>query len=120
MKIAISSESMDLEANVDPRFGRARCFIIYDTDSDAFEALSNQQVLNLPQGAGIQAAQQVIDSNVEVLLTGHCGPNAFRTLQAGGVKVIVGVGGKVKKAIEQFKKGSLKPASGPDVEGHWE
>ena len=119
MKIAISSESMDLDANVDPRFGRARCFIFYDTDSDVFEAHSNQQVLNLPQGAGIQAAQQVIDRNVEVLLTGHCGPNAFRTLTAGGVKVVVGVQGTVKKAIEQFKKGHLKPAKAPDVEGHW-
>ena len=119
MKIAISSEAMDLDANVDPRFGRARCFIFYDTDTDVFEARSNEQVLNLPQGAGIQAAQQVIDRNVEVLLTGHCGPNAFKTLQAGGVKVVLEVQGTVKNAIEQFKKGALNPAESPDVEGHW-
>jgi predicted Fe-Mo cluster-binding NifX family protein len=119
MKIAISSEAMDLEANVDPRFGRARCFIFYDTDSDVFEARSNEQVLNIPQGAGIQAAQHVIDYGAEVLLTGHCGPNAYKTLQAGGVKIVVGVDGTVKKAIEQFKKGVLKPAESPDVEGHW-
>jgi predicted Fe-Mo cluster-binding NifX family protein len=119
MKIAISSEAMNLDANVDPRFGRARCFIFYDTDTDAFEAHSNEQVLNLPQGAGIQAAQQVIDRGTEVLLTGHCGPNAFRTLQAGGVKVILDVQGVVKKAIGQLKNGALKPAESSDVEGHW-
>jgi len=119
MLIAISSESMDLDASVDPRFGRANCFIYYDTETDKFEWRSNQQVLNLRQGAGIQAAQQVIDRKAEVLLTGHCGPNAFRTLQAGGVKVIVGVEGTVRKAIEQFKRGDLKPANAPDVEGHW-
>jgi predicted Fe-Mo cluster-binding NifX family protein len=119
MKIAISSEAMDLDANVDPRFGRARCFIFYDTDTDVFEARSNEQVLNLPQGAGIQAAQQVIDRGSEVVLTGHCGPNAFRTLQAGGVKVVLDVQGTVRKAIEQFKQGALKPAELPDVEGHW-
>jgi predicted Fe-Mo cluster-binding NifX family protein len=119
MKIAVTSEAMDLDANVDPRFGRARCFIFYDTDTDIFEAHSNEQVLNIPQGAGIQAAQQVIDRGAEVLLTGHCGPNAYRTLQAGGVKVVIGVEGVVRKAIEQFKKGNLKPAEAPDVEEHW-
>jgi len=119
MKIAISAEAMDLDANVDPRFGRARCFIFYDTDTDVFEAHSNEQVLNIPQGAGIQAAQQVIDRGAEVLLTGHCGPNAYKTLLAGGVKSVVAVGGTVKQAIEQFKKGDLKPAEAPDVEGHW-
>jgi len=119
MKLAITSEAMDLDANVDPRFGRALCFIFYDTESDVFEAHSNEQVLNIPQGAGIQAAQQVIDRGAEVLLTGHCGPNAYKTLQAGGVKIVVAVEGTVKQAIEQFKQGNLKPAEAPDVEGHW-
>ena len=119
MKIAISSEAMNLDANVDPRFARAKCFVFYDTDTDVFEARSNEQVLNLPQGAGPQAAQQVVDRGAEVLLTGHCGPNAFRTLEAGGVKIVVGVEGTVRQAIEQFKQGNLKPADSSDVEGHW-
>jgi predicted Fe-Mo cluster-binding NifX family protein len=119
MKIAVSSEGMDLNAQVDPRFARARCFVYYDTDTDVFEARNNQQVLNLPQGAGIQAAQQIIDGGAEVLLTGHCGPNAYRTLTAGGVKVVVGVAGTVREAIGKFKDGVLKPAETPDVEGHW-
>lgn len=119
MIIAVSSEAMGLDANVDPRFGRAQCFVFYDTDTDVFEARSNEQVLNLPQGAGIQAAQQVVDRGAEVLLTGHSGPNAFRTLQAAGVKVVLEVQGTVRNAIEQFRKGALKPAESPDVEGHW-
>lgn len=104
---------------VDPRFGRARCFVFYDTESGEFEAHDNTQVLNLPQGAGIQAARTVIDGGAEVLITGHCGPNAFRTLQAGGVKVVVGAQGTVKEAIEKFQKGVLKAAQSADVEGHW-
>ena len=119
MKIAVSAEGQHLSSRVDPRFGRARWFVIYDTDSDAYEAHNNVQVLNLPQGAGIQAAQHVIDKKAEVLLTGHCGPNAYRTLEAGGVKVVVDVKGTVKEAIERYKNGELKAAAGPDVEGHW-
>ena len=93
MNIAVTSEGKDISARVDPRFGRAKWFVIYDTNTDGFEAINNEQVLNLPQGAGIQAAQKVVDRSVEVVLTGHCGPNAFRTLSAAGVKVVVGVSG---------------------------
>ena len=119
MNIAITAEGKDISARVDPRFGRAKWFVIYDTDSEVFEAIDNEQVLNLPQGAGIQAAQRVVDLNVEVVLTGHCGPNAFRTLTAAGVKVVVGVSGTVKEAIQQYKSGAIKPATSPDVESHW-
>jgi predicted Fe-Mo cluster-binding NifX family protein len=119
MKIAVSAQSSGLESPIDPRFGRARWFILYDTDSDVFEAFSNEQVLNLPQGAGIQAARQVADRSAEVVLTGHCGPKAFQTLQAAGIRVVVGVSGSVRDAIDRFKSGQLEPADRPDVQGHW-
>jgi predicted Fe-Mo cluster-binding NifX family protein len=119
MKIAVSSEGQDLTSRVDPRFGRARWFVFYDSETDEYESRNNDQNLNLPQGAGIQAAQQVLDRNTEVVITGHCGPNAFRTLAAGGARVIVGVEGTVREAIDKFKRGEIQPAEGPDVEGHW-
>ena len=53
MKIAITAQGPELSAQVDPRFGRAKYFIIYDVDSDEFEAVDNEQNLNAPQGAGI-------------------------------------------------------------------
>jgi predicted Fe-Mo cluster-binding NifX family protein len=119
MKIAVTSQGNKPESQVDPRFGRAKWFVIFDTDTDSYEALDNTQVLNLPQGAGIQAAQHIIDSGAEVLLTGHCGPNAFNTLSAGNVKVVTGVGGTVGEAIDKHQKGEMKTAGAPDVEGHW-
>lgn len=119
MKIMISSEGQDLSSRVDGRFGRAKWFILYDTETERFESFSNEQVLNLPQGAGVQAAGHVLDRKPDVVLTGHCGPKAFRTLKAGGAKVIVGATGTVKEAIDSFNKGELKPAEEPDVEGHW-
>ncbi len=119
MKIAITSQGADLSSQVDPRFGRARMFIIYDVDSGEFEAVDNEQNLNAAQGAGIQAAQNVADQGVEYVLTGHCGPKAFSALNAAGVKVIVGVEGSVQEAIEKFKAGELKPTDAADVDGHW-
>jgi predicted Fe-Mo cluster-binding NifX family protein len=119
MKIAVSSEGADPKANVDPRFGRARTFLLYDTETEKFEELENVQAKNLAQGAGIQAAQRVADHRADVVLTGHCGPKAYRTLRAAGIDVVLGATGTVEEAVSRYVRGELRPATGPDVEGHW-
>jgi predicted Fe-Mo cluster-binding NifX family protein len=119
MKIAVSSRGKNLEAEIDPRFGRAGCFLLVDPETLSFEVVENQQNLNLPQGAGIQAAQTVVEHGAKVVLTGNCGPKAFQVLKAIGVKVAVGVSGTVKEAIDQFKQGKLSYTEAPNVEGHW-
>jgi predicted Fe-Mo cluster-binding NifX family protein len=55
----------------------------------------------------------------EAVITGHCGPKAFRTLQAAGIQVVVGADGTVADAVEQFKSGELVPSDAADVESHW-
>ena len=119
MKVAVSAQGKDLNASVDPRFGRAPYFIIIDPDTMEYEAIDNKQSLNMPQGAGVQAAMTIINHQAEVLLTGNCGPKAFRTLKAANVNVITGVKGTVKEAVEKFKQGEYKVASGPSVQSHW-
>jgi predicted Fe-Mo cluster-binding NifX family protein len=119
MKIIITSEGSSLESQVDPRFGRAKHFILVDTDSGEFSAHDNAQNLNCPQGAGIQAAQTVARLGAEAVLTGHVGPKAFTTLQAANIAVYTGVSGTVKEVIEQFKSGQLRAAAKADVQGHW-
>ena len=119
MNIAITAKGETLESEVDPRFGRAAKFIIYDTETGEFAAMDNAQNLNAAQGAGIQAAQNVINTGSKALLTGHCGPKAFRTLTAGEVTVYANIEGTVKEAIEKFKAGKLEVANSADVEGHW-
>ena len=119
MKIIITSEGTSLESQVDPRFGRAKHFILVDTDSGEFSAHDNAQNLNAPQGAGIQAAQTVARLGAEAVLTGHVGPKAFTTLQAANVAVYTGVSGTVKEAIEEFKGGKFTLAAKADVQGHW-
>lgn len=119
MKIAVSAAGRDLSAQVDPRFGRAAYFVVVDAETLAVEAVENTQNLNLPQGAGIQAAKNVVATGARVLLTGHCGPKAYRVLDAAGIPVAVGAQGTVAEAVEAYRNGSLVPASGPDVEEHW-
>ena len=119
MKIAITSTENNIEGNVDPRFGRAKYFLIYDIDNDNYEFVDNIQNVNALQGAGIQSAEIISKHNVKYVITGHCGPKAFYTLQQAGIKIIVEVEGTLKKAIEKFKKGELKPIDKPDVDSHW-
>lgn len=119
MRVAISAQGRDLHAPVDPRFGRAKFFVVVDTETGEFSAADNTQNLNAVQGAGIQAGRNVIESGATAVITGHVGPKAFRTLQAGGVHVYTGATGTVAEAVEQFKESKLRPSLAADVEGHW-
>lgn len=119
MKIAVTASGASLDAPLDPRFGRAAHFIVVDGRTGAFTVHDNTQNLNAAQGAGIQAAEAVSRLGAEVVITGHCGPKAFRALQAAGIQVVTGATGTVREVVERFQKGELKPATGADVEGHW-
>ena len=119
MKIAITSQGKDLDAQVDPRFGRASYLIIVDSDTNDFKVIDNSTNVNAMKGAGIQAASNVVDSGAEVLLTGSCGPNAFKALQAGKVAVSNDASGTVSDAVKTYLDGKLPHAAGANVEGHW-
>ncbi len=117
MKIAVTSTGKTMDAQVDPRFGRAACFVVVDTESMEFEAVENTNV-DAGGGAGISAAKVVIDTGARAVLTGNCGPNAERTLRAGNVRLYTGVTGAVAEAVERFKAGKLTEATGPNVQSH--
>jgi predicted Fe-Mo cluster-binding NifX family protein len=90
-----------------------------DTETLAFEVISNSQNLQAAQGAGVQAASLIARRKPAAVLTGHCGPKAFQVLQAAGIPVYVGVSGTVKEAVARFKKGEFTPSMAPNAEGHW-
>jgi len=119
MKICVTAQGNTLESLVDPRFGRAQYFIIYDTENDSFESILNPN-LNLFSGAGIQSAQLIVQKGVQVLITGNVGPNAFNVLTAAGINIITGIMGvSVKEAIERFKRGELNFTFSPTVSKHF-
>ncbi len=119
MKLAISSSENNLGSQIDLRFGRAKGFIIYETNDDSFQFIDNVQNLEAAQGAGIQAAQNVVNKDVEAVITGHCGPKAFKVLSTSGLKVYTVETGKISEIIENFKNGELQELASADVEGHW-
>jgi len=119
MKIVFTTSGTDLKAPLDPRFGRAAKFLVFDLDRNDFEVFDNAQNLQAAQGAGIQAAQTVAKAGATALVTGHCGPKAFRVLSAAGVKIYNTDAATVEEALTRYRAGQLKEAAGADVEGHW-
>ncbi len=119
MKVAFTTSGDDLDAPLDQRFGRAPKFLVYDLDSDAFTVIDNQQSVNAAQGAGIQSAEAVVHSGATSLVTGHCGPKAFRALSAAGVKIFNVDVATVASALAAYQAGELAEASSGDVDGHW-
>jgi predicted Fe-Mo cluster-binding NifX family protein len=117
MKICISSTGKNLDAVVDQRFGRCQYFLIVDTETMKVKTISNESTLS-SGGAGIQAAQIVTKEDIGSVITGNIGPNAFSILQAAGIKVYTGAEGKIKEAIENYKKGKLKETGSANVESH--
>jgi predicted Fe-Mo cluster-binding NifX family protein len=118
MKIAITATAPNLDADIDPRFGRCRYFVIADPDTMEFETLENSGAM-AGGGAGIATAQAIAGKGIGIVLTGNCGPNAYEALAAAGIKVITGVSGKVGDAIQSYKSGKLQASSQPNVAGHF-
>jgi predicted Fe-Mo cluster-binding NifX family protein len=114
MKICVTSQADNLDAELDPRFGRCKYFLFVDQDTLEFEAIENPNI-DATGGAGIQSGQLVANKGVKVVLTGNVGPNAFQTLKTAGIDVVTGLSGNVKEAIEKYKKGGIAPTQGPSV-----
>jgi predicted Fe-Mo cluster-binding NifX family protein len=118
MKVAVSSSGKELDSQIDPRFGRCAYFIICDTDDMNFEAFKNESAM-LGGGAGIQSAQFVASKGAGAVITGNCGPNAVRTLEAAGIRLFAGESGTVKQAVERFKNNELKVTQEANVPDHF-
>ncbi len=119
MKIAVSSEGQYLSSTVDPRFGRAKGFIVYDTESKDFQYVDNKQNLESAQGAGIQSSVTVIDTGAGAIITGNVGPKAFATLSKGSVDIYLCSGCIVSEALDRLGRGELVKCDEANVEGHW-
>lgn len=116
IRIAVSSTGESMDSPIDPRFGRCSYFVVID------ESGGHRAVQNLGQalgnGAGIQAAQQIVDLGVDAVITGDVGPNAFRVLDAGGITTYVGCAGTVGSALESYRRGELQQTSTSTSPGH--
>ena len=119
MKVIVTSQGNELSSEIDLRFGRARWLIVFDSDTEGFQALDNELNLNAAQGAGIQTGQNIANLGADAVITGNVGPNAFKTLAAAKVKVFLAEKQTVQQAIDSYKSGKLKEVDQANVEGHW-
>lgn len=114
-KIAITSEGTQLTDMVDPRFGRAGGFVVVDLETMATSYVDNGSSQAMAHGAGIQAAENIANAGVGVLLTGFVGPKAFTALQGAGIKIGQNLDNMtVGEAVELYKAGKVQFADTPN------
>ena len=127
MKIAISTTDAglgkkacpSLKEGIFPVFGRCPAFTIVTVEG---KKIKNAKIIPNPGamaggGAGIAAAQAVIDAGAEAVVTGNCGPNALRVLLQGGIKVY-SVSGNVETAVKELLGGELQAIKSPNASSH--
>lgn len=120
MKIAFSVDKNEgLNSQISTRFGRASGFVFYDESDKSVVYKDNTQNLNAVQGAGIQAAQNVVDGGADAIVTVHCGPKAFSVFNAASVSVFIVEQQEIQVALSKIASGDFQPSSNSDVEGHW-
>jgi predicted Fe-Mo cluster-binding NifX family protein len=117
MRIVVTASGAGLDAPASPMFGRCQTYVFIDTESMTSEAVDNPAI-SAPGGAGIQAAQFVIEQGAEAVVTGNVGPNAYQVLQSAGVPVYLYGGGTVRQAAEAFKAGGLSAAGQASAPAH--
>ncbi len=118
MKVAVASQGKELTSASDPRFGRCDYFILFDTETEEWEAIENPGV-DASGGAGIKTAQDIANREVKAVLVNNIGPNAVEVLNAAGVKIYSGISGTVEESIEMFQSGQLKETSRETVGSHF-
>jgi predicted Fe-Mo cluster-binding NifX family protein len=117
MKIVVTSNGSDLDAQASPVFGRCPWYLFVDTETMDVEAVENP-AMEAASGAGIQAAQFVVEQGADALVTGNVGPNAFDVLRSADVPVYLLEDGTVRDAVEAYKEGLLPEVSGATGPAH--
>jgi predicted Fe-Mo cluster-binding NifX family protein len=117
MKIVLTTTSANLEAQVDPRFGRGAYFLVVDPDTLEWQAYPNPGV-GASGGAGSLAAQFVANQKAKAVISGDFGPNAYNALQAADIAMyLFGACTTPGQAIESFKTGKLQQVGAPTGPG---
>lgn len=114
MKVVVTAQGVDLDSMSSPVFGRCPAFVFVDTETWQYEGIDNPCV-GAVGGAGLQAAQLVLDRGVQAVLTHHVGPNAFALLQDAGVPVYTIDAGTVREAVDSFLAERLAYLTEPNV-----
>jgi predicted Fe-Mo cluster-binding NifX family protein len=116
MKISVSARGGSLDSEVDPRFGRAAVFVLFDTESGSADYLANSAQQDPRKGTGVKAAQMVAKAGVEVLITGQLGPNSVQVLRKSGIEIYPCTSGTVREAIQALEENGLEELGDDDIQ----
>lgn len=119
MLVAFSASGEGMDSDLDARFGRAPFFVVVETEDGGARTLDNSVNMEAGQGAGIKAAESLVREGVGAVITGHCGPKAFRVLDSSGIAIYLVPGGKIVDALHKFMQGDLVKLDSADSQGHW-
>jgi predicted Fe-Mo cluster-binding NifX family protein len=114
MRVGITTEEPDLEADVAQRFGWCRYLLVVDSETLSFEAVPNPGASAGAQ-SGIQTVILAISQGVAVVITGFLSPTAHKHLSENGIRVIQGVQGKASAGLKSLKREALESASDQDA-----
>lgn len=117
MKIVVTANGAGLDAPATPIFGRCHKYVFVDTETMAVESADNP-AMSATGGAGIQAAQFIVEGGAQAVVSGNVGPNAFNVLQAADVPIYLFDGGTVRQAVEAYKAGQLSVAGAASAKAH--
>ncbi|MDD2494496.1 MAG: NifB/NifX family molybdenum-iron cluster-binding protein [Tissierellia bacterium] len=106
MKIMIPVDENSSQSKICVSFGRAPYFLIYDTDSDESKYIENTAAES-QGGAGIKAAQIIVDNKADVLITPRCGENAAEVLNAANIKIYKSMNDSIQENLNAIKSGEL-------------
>ena len=106
MKIAIPVDDKFLESTVCQSFGRTPYFLIYDTEAKESVFLDNAAAAS-QGGAGIKAAQTVVDHKASALITPRCGQNAADVIKAANIKIYKSINASIIENIDALNEGRL-------------
>lgn len=107
MRVAISTTGPDLEAALDPRFGRTRHLVVCATDSEAVTHHENPTAVNAEHGAGIRTAEFVASLGVQAVISGAVGPKAMQVLRTAGIKAYASTATTARAALAELRGGKL-------------
>jgi predicted Fe-Mo cluster-binding NifX family protein len=108
MKVIIPADTNRLDSPVFGSFGRAPWFALFDTEHNALKFIENSAASS-QGGAGVKAAQAVLDSGAEAVITPRLGQNAAEVFSTADVKIYEAQEASIEKNIEWFTAGKLKP-----------
>jgi predicted Fe-Mo cluster-binding NifX family protein len=117
VKIAFSTAGSDLHAPLDPRFGRAPQFLVFDTETDAFELVDNRRAQGAVQGAGTRTVENLVQRGVGCVIGARFGPNAYQALLTAGVRVFRTRAVTIADALELYRVGELTEVTFADISG---